>query len=119
MNYDKARETRNRLDLYQYWFDKLKKPHCNTGRTSIITDEEYEEYVQIFVEYDMSWKRFPSDHPQFPNTPMARTIRDYFDYSAKVHGFSTYSGFVDWKYKEGPWKPTGEIFYFDYKFKDK
>jgi hypothetical protein len=118
INYDKAREEGNRQALYDYWFDRLKQQEYTTGRTSIITDEEYEEYVQIFVEYDMAWKRFPANHPKFPNMPMARTIRNYFDYNAKVHGYETYSEFVRWKYKDGPWKPSGQLFYIDYKYGD-
>lgn len=110
-DYNKALENRDRDALYRHWFDRLKIQSCNTGRSSIITDEEYEKYVQIFVDYDMSFKRFPADHPQFPNIPMARTIRDYFDYEAKVHGYETYSEFVRWKYAEGPWKPSGILFY--------
>jgi hypothetical protein len=118
-NYNEARESHDEATLYQYWFDKLKQQHCNTGRASIITDDEYEKYVQIFVEHDMEWERFPSDHPNYPNVPMVRTIRDYFDYQAKVHGYDTYSEFVGWKYSEGPWKPSGQIFYFDFKYEDK
>lgn len=114
--YYKARANHDRPALYAYWFDRLKRQEYNTGRASIITDEEYEEYVQIFVEYDMAWKRFPANHPKFPNMPMARTIRDYFDYNAKVHGYETYSEFVRWKYKDGPWKPTGQLYYIDFKY---
>ena len=115
IDYNSAKENRDRDGLYRYWFDKLKIQSYNTGRPSIITDDEYEKYVKIFVDYDMAWKRFPADHPNFPNMPMARLIGDYFDYSAKVHGFETYSEFVRWKYNDGPWKPSGQIFYFDYK----
>jgi hypothetical protein len=115
IDYNSAKENRDRDGLYRYWFDKLKIKSYNTGRPSIITDDEYEKYVKIFVDYDMAWKRFPADHPNFPNMPMARLIGDYFDYSAKVHGFETYSEFVRWKYNDGPWKPSGQIFYFDYK----
>lgn len=93
-DYNNAIENKDRDALYQYWFDKLKIQSCNTRRTSIITDEEYEKYVQLFVDYDMAFKRLPSDHPQFPNMPMARTIGDYFEYEAKVHGYETYSEFV-------------------------
>ena len=64
-DYNKASENRDRTTLYQHWFDKLKFQSHNTGKPSIITDEEYEKYVQIFVDYDMSFKRFPADHPQY------------------------------------------------------
>jgi hypothetical protein len=119
IDYNSAKENRDRDGLYRYWFDKLKIKSYNTGRPSIITDDEYEKYVKIFVDYDMAWKRFPADHPNFPNMPMARLIGDYFDYSAKVHGFETYSEFVRWKYNDGPWKPSGQIFYFDDRYGDK
>lgn len=118
-NYEQAREEHDRPALYQYWLSRLKQKSYSTGRPSIITDEEYEDYVQIFVEYDMAWRRFPPNHPKYPNIPMARTIRDYFDYSAKVHGYETYSEFVKWKYAEGPWKPSGQLFYIDYTYKNK
>lgn len=118
-DYHNAVENKDRKELYCYWFAKLKIPSCNTGRPSIITDEEYEKYVQIFVDYDMAFKRFPADHPNYPNMPMARTIKDYFDYEAKVNGYETYSEFVRWKYNEGPWKPLGVSFYFDFKYGDK
>jgi len=101
----------------EYYEYKLRIPHCQTGRGSIITDEEFNDYVDIFVEYDMSFKRFPSNHKNFPNMPIARTIRDYFDYEAKIHGFETYKEFVIWKYEEGPWKPSGILYYMDVKIK--
>jgi hypothetical protein len=119
IDYNSAKENRDRDGLYRYWFDKLKIQSYNTERSSIITDEEYEKYVQIFVDYDMAFQRFPANHPKFPNMPMARLIGDYFDYSAKVHGFETYSEFVRWKYNDGPWKPSGQIFYFDDRYGDK
>jgi len=115
-DYNNTLENKDRSALYKYWFDKLKIQRCNTGRPSIITDDEYEKYVQIFVDHDMAFKRFPADHPKFPNMPMARTIGDYWDYEAKVHGYETYSEFVRWKYKEGPWKPSGIVYYMDYKY---
>jgi len=49
---------------------------------------------------------------------MARTIGDYFDFEAKVHGFNTYNEFVKWKYEEGPWKPSGLLFYADFKYEN-
>ena len=118
-DYNNAIKNKDRDALYRYWFDELKIQSCNTGRPSIITDEEYEKYVKIFVDYDMAFQRFPADHPQFPNMPMARTIGNYFDYSAKVHGYETYSEFVRWKYDEGPWKPSGVLYYLDYKYENK
>jgi len=118
-DYNRALENHDQEFLYQYWFNKLKIQTYSTGRASIITDDEYEKYVQIFVDYDMAFKRFPADHPNFPNMPMARTIGDYFDYDAKVHGYETYSEFVGWKYKDGPWKPSGLLFYIDFKYGDK
>ena len=118
-DYNNAIKNKDRDALYRYWFDELKIQSYSTGRPSIITDEEYEKYVKIFVDYDMAFQRFPADHPQFPNMPMARTIGDYFDYSAKVHGYETYSEFVRWKYDEGPWKPSGVLQYVDYKYENK
>lgn len=108
---------RKKILLKKYYFNKLKQQHCNTKRQSIISEEEYRKYVQIFVEYGLCFKKFPKDHYKFPNMPMARTIRDYFDYEAKVHGFETYKDFVKWKYSEGPWQPSGQIFYCDFKYK--
>ena len=39
--------------LREYYNNRLKIPSSNTGRKSIITDEEYKDYVNIFVEYDL------------------------------------------------------------------
>jgi len=52
------------------------------------------------VEYDLKYKLFPKNHAHYPSMPVARTLRsDYFDYSAKMHGFKTYDEFVKWKYR--------------------
>jgi hypothetical protein len=99
--------------LRKYWSEKLRIPGCDTGLKSIITEEEFKDYVEIFVDYDMDFKRFPKNHPNFPGMPMARTIKNYFDYDAKVHGFTTYKEFAKWKYEFGPWKPRATLFYFD------
>ena len=77
-------------ELRTHYNESLRIPHCDTGRKSIITEDEFKKYVEIFVEYDLKFKLFPKNHPSFPGIPMARTIRDYFDYSAKVHGFTIF-----------------------------
>ena len=49
---------------------------------------------------------------------MARTIRDYFNYEAKVNGFDTYTEFVEWRYSDGDMKPSGQLLYLDVKYND-
>jgi hypothetical protein len=107
---------RKKYLLKKYYTELLQKQHCDTGRKSIITENEFKEYVKIFVEYDLQFKRFPKNHPNFPGMAMACTIRDYFEYSAKVHGYETYDEFVRWKYAEGPWKPSGVLYYMEMKY---
>ena len=105
-----------RVELEKYYSVALMRQHCDTGRKSIITEKEFKEYVEIFVEYDLAFKCFPENHPKFPGMPMARTIRNYFDYDAKVHGYETYDEFVRWKYSEGPWKPREILSFIDFKY---
>ena len=103
--------------LREHWTAKLKIQKYNTGRLTIITEEEYKEYIEIFVEYGLDFKKFPADHPKFPNFPMVQTIRDYFDYEAKVHGYETYKEFAKWLYAN-PWKPSGMLHYCEMKYSD-
>ena len=44
---------------------------------------------------------------------------DLLDLYAKLHGFNTHDEFVRWKYKFGPFRPSGMIFYCDYTYDKK
>jgi|GEM_PF-6158633 len=72
----------------------------NTGRKSLLSEKESKH-----------WKNLPK-------TNSLEVFELSHLYWAKLNGFETYNEFVKWMYAEGPWKPSGILYYMDIKYEN-
>jgi len=83
--------------LREYYETNLRTQHYNTGRKSIITEQEYKDFVELCLDFNWQYQTFPIEFDRYSGVPMMRSITKYSLYVAKIHGFETDEEFTKFK----------------------
>ena len=83
--------------LIKYYTEKLRKPVYVTGLSSIISEKEFDKYVNNWVEYDLTCEK-PNAFGSYRQPRLSIFVRlKCLLYEAKVCGFKTLKECEKWK----------------------